>query len=151
MTNPDAFDGEVEAVDGDDIVVNVAGADEGGDFIVPAGWYEAHVTSIEPHVGKESGEPGLKWTLKLGPDAKNLRLYNYTSFSKKALFKLIQTAEALGFPRDGDQVKIKRSEAIGRRCMVKLIVGQWDGKPRMELKELKVHKDGPIDSSAAPF
>lgn len=147
--NPDSFDGTETETDSDEIVLDLTG-NTGGDFIIPAGDYEVHLTDFDNKPSKE-GKPMITWKFQAGPEGKNLRFFNRTVLQGPGAFKLAETVEALGLGKAGEQVRLKRSEAIGRRAIAQVIQTEYEGQKRMEIKKLKLHPKGPVSDDPTPF
>lgn len=112
-------------------------------FLFPDGEYEAIVTAVEKQVSS-SGNPMLKWTFEGGEDLKNTGFFYYTVLTPQAIWKAAETVVSLGLGDTGSQVNFKRSEAIGRRALIRLEAEEYNGQKMSKIEGVKPHPQGPV-------
>jgi len=131
---PHADDGDTFEVNGE-----VAQSIEPGDY---------HVTLIDVEkTESKAGNAMFAWTFRVTAavkgsvdvsDAPDLMVY--TALTDKAMWKVEETLAALklGTSSEGRIVaKFTRKEAIGRKCVASVILGEYQGRTKIEIKTLR--------------
>lgn len=99
-------------------------------FCVPDGYYPGQVTDVIKDVAKSSNNDMYVWDFTIigsSPEAgKTFKLY--TALTPAALWKVAETLEALGLAQKGSVVKFKKGDAIGKRCGLKMVTEEYNGR-----------------------
>lgn len=126
--SPDAF--EVDLTDVQD------------NFKVPDGLYRVRCQDVEQSVSK-SGNPMFVWTFVVSDGKCTGREFKvFTALTPAAMWKVAETVIALGVGQQGQVVKFKRSDVIGKDCGAMIEATEYNGQVRsqisrvMSLKEL---------------
>lgn len=110
--------------------------------IVPDGNYEAKVVEISKGYSG-AGNPQWIWDFAItrGDHAgKEFRLW--TALTPSAMWKVAQTLDSLGVGTPGSLVTFKKSDVIGRLCVITLQKGSYQGQERMSLQAVAPHPSG---------
>lgn len=127
-TAPDSF--EVDLTDVQD------------NFKVPDGLYKVRCQDVEQSVSK-SGNPMFVWTFTViegGYVGREFKVF--TAITPAAMWKVAETVIALGVGQQGQLVKFKRSDVVGKDCGALIEETEYNGQARsqisrvMSLKEL---------------
>jgi hypothetical protein len=127
------------------------GADESFDFdltnvqsnnFVGAGFYVAYLADITKGTSR-NGNPQYVWDFCLLTDA-NGGATNFagkiqkqwTTLTPEALFKLAETAEALGLGGAGKPMSFKKSDALGRLALVNIEEREFEGRKNSSVKQV---------------
>lgn len=126
--SPDAF--EVDLTDVQD------------NFTVPDGLYKVRCQDVEQAVSK-SGNPMFVWTFVVVDGQYTGREFKvFTAITPAAMWKVAETVVALGVGQQGQVVKFKRSDVVGKDCGALIEATEYNGQTRsqisrvMSLKEL---------------
>jgi hypothetical protein len=145
------------SLDLDDIVGGAAGEDEvivdfsgAIDFdALPKGRYNAKVLKAEPGASK-SGNPKIKWTFGITDAAfAGRQVIRHTPTTGKGSGLTKQVLKAIGLAKDGEQIRFRPSEAIGKECQVDLIIQLDDAGNETDFNEVK--KVLPPAAAASPL
>ena len=119
-----------------------------GNSIVAPGTYAARVTDLLSTQSRK-GDPMWTWTFEIignpdgSPSAYNGRtLRNHTTLSEAALFKMVESVEALGLGKQGGNMKFKKADALDRMCYLEVTAGEYEGQKTNNVK--KVHPYNPL-------
>jgi len=100
-----------------------------GEFsILPEGFYIARVIDFNREVSK-SGNPQYVWQFIIADgEYKGSKLKFWTSLLPQARWKVVQTLEAVGIPCGNSIAEFRRSEIIGKYCVLKVVPDDYNGK-----------------------
>lgn len=101
--------------------------------LVPDGNYEAKVVDLSKGYS-QAGNSQWIWDFALTKGeyaGKEFRMW--TALTPSAMWKVAQTLEALGFGAPGELVRFKKSDVIGRMCVITLQKGSYNGQERMSV------------------
>ena len=111
-------------------------------FRVPDGLYKVRCQDVEQSVSK-SGNPMFVWTfVVIGGDYAGREFKVFTALTPAAMWKVAETVIALGVGQQGQLVKFKRSDVVGKDCGALIEGTEYNGQVRsqisrvMSLKEL---------------
>ena len=111
-------------------------------FTVPDGLYKVRCQDVEQTVSK-SGNPMFVWTFAVNDGQYTGREFKvFTAITPAAMWKVAETVIALGVGQQGQVVKFKRSDVIGKDCGALIEGTEYNGQTRsqisrvMSLKEL---------------
>lgn len=125
---------------------------EGGFEAVPEGTYDVVIEKVEVRESKSSEHDYLSWEYKIvGDDYEGQRLWDITSFSPRALFRMKDVFEALGVLEDemtldwDDDVEITQQsgpmllepDVIGMECQVVVKNEMYENKERNRIVEVR--------------
>ena len=113
--------------------------DEGSGFNpIDSGRYRATVFEISREVGKNSGKPYLKWCFQIceGEPFAGRRLWDNTSLSDNAKWRLVQVLKACGIDVPKGRLKLNPNDLLGKELI--LTVG-------LEPDEYANDRDGTTD------
>lgn len=101
------------------------------------GTYEFLIKAVEDKVSKTSGNP--MWLVTFEEvESKNVIWENYT-FVEKALFKVKELFDALGYDTDTDSFELPdKEELIGNFVKGKVVLDEYNGSPVSRIKKLLV-------------
>jgi len=115
------------------IRVNMSGVQDRPEAL-PAGYYQAAVLSVEQKVGKDSGQPYLKWTFQVGgegeePYAGRKAFFN-TTLAPQGLFNLKRTLKALGYEDEALQGEFEfdPNDVTGLDCTLVVVPDVYQGE-----------------------
>lgn len=132
------FEGSFDG-DADEFEVDLDGVDAG---VIPEGDYEMELIDVERGFSNNGNAMWTwRWQVSRGPN-KGRNIPNYTALSPQALWKVVETFDALGIERTEGGTKFKRSDVIGTLAMAHIVTGSYDGRDRSEIKALKAHPRG---------
>lgn len=116
-------------------------------FTVPDGLYKVRCQDVEQTVSK-SGNPMFVWTFVVIDGQYTGREFKvFTALTPAAMWKVAETVIALGVGQQGQVVKFKRSDVIGKDCGALIEATEYNGQNRsqisrvMSLKELAESKE----------
>lgn len=117
-------------------------------FKVPDGLYRVRCQDVEQAVSK-GGNPMFVWTFAVvDGDYAGREFKVFTAITPAAMWKVAETIIALGVGQQGQVVKFKRSDVIGKDCGAMIEATEYNGQTRsqisrvMTLKELAEAKVG---------
>jgi hypothetical protein len=117
-------------------------------FKVPDGLYKVCCNDVEQSVSK-SGNPMFVWTFAVVEGNYTGREFKvFTAITPAAMWKVAETVMALGVGQQGQVVKFKRSDVVGKDCGALIEVTEYNGQARsqisrvMTLKELAEAREG---------
>jgi len=106
---------------------------------LPEGIYTVMIESYEERVSQNSGNPYISWTyVVIEPEEYSGRkLWDNTSLSPEARWRLGNLWKACGFESDGSEVDIDTDEMVG--CTLKVLVTQAPSRkdPLRNVNEIK--------------
>lgn len=111
-------------------------------FKVPDGLYRVRCQEVEQSVSK-GGNPMFVWTFVVVDGEYAGREFKiFTALTPAAMWKVAETVVALGVGQQGQVVKFKRSDVVGKDCGALIEENEYNGQVRsqiarvMSLKEL---------------
>lgn len=111
-------------------------------FKVPDGLYRVRCQEVEQSVSK-GGNPMFVWTFVVVDGEYAGREFKvFTALTPAAMWKVAETVIALGVGQQGQVVKFKRSDVVGKDCGALIEENEYNGQVRsqisrvMSLKEL---------------
>ena len=135
------------------IAVDFSGVESGGRAI-PDDDYLLEVVSCEEKEGRESGAIYLAWKYKVaeGP-YKGATVYDNTSLSPQALWRLKRLLEAMGIQADG-KMSLDINSFKGKRVLAQIANETYNGKEKPRVVEFlfgEASAGGGSAASANPF
>ena len=110
---------------------------ESGFELVSEGFHHAKVIDFEKSDSK-AGNPQYVWQFRvIDGESKDLELRYWTSLLPQARWKVVEALEAIGIAAEGSIARFKRSDIIGKPCIVEVIHEDYDG--RATNKVAKIH------------
>lgn len=97
--------------------------DEGTDFSpIDSGRYRATVFEISREVGKNSGKPYLKWCFQIcdGEPFAGRRLWDNTSLSDNAKWRLVQVLKACGIDVPKGHLQLNPNDLLGKELIIRV-------------------------------
>lgn len=97
-------------------------------YTVPDGSYKAKCIDVSQEVSK-SGNPMFVWQFELvGGQYAGKQFKSWTAVTPAAMWKVAETVVALGVGQNGQVVKFKRSDVIGKLCGLVMEQDEYNGK-----------------------
>lgn len=134
----------------------IKAAEEAGESLteftpIPADDYAAKVLEAKATTSKSSGSEmiAVTWVIEGGAHA-GRRLWSYLSLSEKAVNITIKNLTTLGartLMESGASLEQVAAGIVGAPATLKVIVGEYQGKPKNEVKSISASKG--IDFTAA--
>lgn len=102
-------------------------------FSIPDGTYKVKCLEVEQQVSK-SGNPMFVWTFEVsdGPHA-GFQSKVFTAVTPAAMWKVAETVIALGVGQQGQVVKFRRSDVIGKECGALIEATEYNGNTRSQI------------------
>lgn len=112
--------------------VDFSGVESGGSRHVEDGEYLAQVVSVEQQEGESSGQPYLAWKWKIieEGDAKNATVYDNTSLTPQALWRLRNLLESIGEEVPDGRMRLVLDKYVGRKCRIEVTNETYQGKQK---------------------
>jgi len=112
--------------------------DAGGFGVIDSGRYHCTVFELTREIGKQSGEPYLKWCYQICEDQPfaGRRIWDNTSLKPGAKWRIVQVLKACGIDVPKGHLKINPNEILGTELVI--TVGQ-------ELDQYANDRDGTED------
>ena len=112
----------------DDVVFEEDFTDITGAGLVEEGMHHAKIVDFEKTTSK-SGNPQYVWQFLIiaGP-SKNVQLKYWTSLLPQARWKIVEALEAIGIQASGTIARFKRSDIVGRVCIIDVAHEDFDGR-----------------------
>lgn len=100
----------------------------GGFTMANEGYHHAKVIDFERGESK-GGNPQYVWQFRIiaGP-SKDVEIRAWTSLLPNARWKTVEALEAVGIEAGGTMARFRRSELIGKPCILEVIHDEYDGK-----------------------
>lgn len=110
-------------------------------FVIPDGIYKVKCMDIEQTVSK-GGNPMFVWTFEVieGPNA-GFQSKVFTAITPAAMWKVAETVTAMGVGQEGEVVKFKRSDVIGKDCGALIEQNEYNGQNRSQISRVMSLKD----------
>ena len=135
------------------IAVDFSGVESGGRAI-PDDDYLLEVVSCEEKEGRESGALYLSWKYKVAEGTyKGATVYDNTSLSPQALWRLKRLLEAMGIQADG-KMSLDINSFKGKKVLAQIANETYNGKEKPRVVEFlfgEVPAGGGSSASANPF
>lgn len=123
----------------DSFEVDLSGVEDQS-YAIPSGTYKAKCIDVQQDVSK-SGNPMFVWEFELvGGQYAGRTFRSWTAITPAAMWKVAETVIALGVGQQGQVVKFKRGDVIGKLCGLILEQDDYNGKTTS-----KVTKVIPVD------
>jgi len=123
----------------DSFEVDLSGVEDQS-YAIPNGTYKAKCIDVQQDVSK-SGNPMFVWEFELVEGQYAGRTFrSWTAITPAAMWKVAETVIALGVGQQGQVVKFKRGDVIGKLCGLILEQDDYNGKTTS-----KVTKVIPVD------
>ena len=89
---------------------------------IDSGRYRAHVTGISREVGRSSGKPYLHWefTLSEGQAFERRKIWDNTSLSDKAKWRIVALLKALGIDVPKGRLQLNPNDVLGRELILQI-------------------------------
>lgn len=114
------------------------GVDEGGFPFVPKGYYHAKVHDMERNLS-QTGNPQYTWQFKIiagPPEIRGVILKYWTSLLPQARWKVVETLEALGIKAAGSIARFKKSDVLGKPCIIQTIEEPYEGRSTAKIQKV---------------
>lgn len=122
------------AVDQDNFEYDFTGVEAGG-FIQP-GVYPAKSFDIEKGTSQK-GDPMTIYTFEItGPNSPGRKIKMWCSHSPTAMWKNLQTLEALGLAQGGQPTKFTKAQYKGRDCQLDIGEDEYNGRKTNRLNQV---------------
>ena len=105
-------------------------------FVIPDGNYRLKCIDIEQQVSK-GGNPMFVWTLEVsaGQHA-GFQGKVFTAITPAATWKVAETVKAFGVGQEGQMVKFKRSDVVGKECGGYIEKTEYNGQERSQIQRV---------------
>lgn len=105
-------------------------------FTIPDGNYRLKCVDIEQQVSK-GGNPMFVWTLEVsaGQHA-GFQGKVFTAITPAAMWKVAETVKAFGVGQEGQMVKFKRSDVVGKECGGYIEKTEYNGQERSQISRV---------------
>ena len=105
-------------------------------FVIPDGNYRVKCIEVEQTVSK-GGNPMFVWTFEVSAgDKTGFQGKVFTAITPAAMWKVAETVEALGVGQQGQVVKFKRSDVIGKECGATFEQEEYNGKTSSKISRV---------------
>lgn len=109
---------------------------EGQSYAIPDGTYKAKCIDVTQDVSK-SGNPMFVWQFELVEGQYAGRQFkSWTAITPAAMWKVAETVIALGVGQNGQVVKFKRGDVIGKLCGLVMEQDEYNGKPTSRISRV---------------
>lgn len=113
------------------------------DSVVAEGEVEVTITKIELKTSQSSGNPYLNWEFTISEgDFENSKIWMITSLTEKALFRLKQICESLGYEHeiefevDEDTNQVIYPNLVGTAVTLDVYHEEYQGRKQARVKEI---------------
>ena len=105
-------------------------------FVIPDGNYRLKCIDIEQQVSK-GGNPMFVWTLEVSA-GRNAGFQGkvFTAITPAAMWKVAETVKAFGVGQEGQMVKFKRSDVVGKECGGYIEKTEYNGQERSQIQRV---------------
>ena len=105
-------------------------------FTIPDGNYRLKCIDIEQQVSK-GGNPMFVWSLEVsaGPHT-GFQGKVFTAITPAAMWKVAETVKAFGVGQEGQMVKFKRSDVVGKECGGYIEKTEYNGQERSQIQRV---------------
>lgn len=105
-------------------------------YAIPDGSYKAKCIDVQQDVSK-SGNPMFIWQFELVDGKYAGRTFkSWTAITPAAMWKVAETVIALGVGQQGQVVKFKRGDVIGKLCGLVLEEDEYNGKATSRISKV---------------
>lgn len=105
-------------------------------FTVPDGLYKVRCQDVEQSVSK-SGNPMFVWTFVVVEGNFTGREFKvFTALTPAAMWKVAETVKAMGVGQQGQVVKFKRSDVVGKDCGAQIEATEYNGQTRSQISRV---------------
>lgn len=105
-------------------------------FTVPDGLYKVRCNDVEQSVSK-SGNPMFVWTFVVVEGNYTGREFKvFTALTPAAMWKVAETVKAMGVGQQGQVVKFKRSDVVGKDCGAQIEATEYNGNTRSQISRV---------------
>lgn len=105
-------------------------------YHVQKGFYHAILIDMEKGMS-QAGNPQYIWQFKLlSGEGKGREFRYWTSLLPQARWKVIETLEALGVKAQGSIAKFKRSDVVGKPCILLLEDDTYEGQTTSKIQRV---------------
>lgn len=106
------------------------------DFTIPDGNYRLKCVDIEQQVSK-GGNPMFVWSLEVSAGQHSgFQGKVFTAITPAAMWKVAETVKAFGVGQEGQVVKFKRSDVIGKECGGYIEKTEYNGQERSQIQRV---------------
>lgn len=110
-------------------------------FKVPDGLYRVRCQDVEQSVSK-GGNPMFVWTFAVAEgDFTGREFKVFTALTPAAMWKVAETVMALGVGQQGQVVKFKRSDVVGKDCGALIEENEYNGQTRSQISRVMTLKE----------
>ena len=110
-------------------------------FKVPDGLYKVRCQDVAQDVSK-GGNPMFVWTFAvIEGDYTGREFKVFTAITPAAMWKVAETVMALGVGQQGQVVKFKRSDVIGKECGALIEETEYNGQVRSQISRVMTLKE----------
>ena len=118
----------------DSFEVDLTGIQNG--FVIPDGNYRLKCIDIEQQVSK-GGNPMFVWTLEVSAGQHTgFQGKVFTAITPAAMWKVAETVKAFGVGQEGQMVKFKRSDVVGKECGGYIEKTEYNGQERSQIQRV---------------
>lgn len=105
-------------------------------FTIPDGNYRLKCVDIEQQVSK-GGNPMFVWSLEVSAGQHiGFQGKVFTAITPAAMWKVAETVKAFGVGQEGQVVKFKRSDVIGKECGGYIEKTEYNGQERSQIQRV---------------
>ena len=105
-------------------------------FTIPDGAYKVRCIEVEQSVSK-GGNPMFVWTFQISEgDHAGFESKVFTAITPAAMWKVAETVIALGVGQNGEVVKFKRTDVVGKECGAIFEQTEYNGNTRSQISKV---------------
>ena len=105
-------------------------------FTIPDGNYRLKCVDIEQQVSK-GGNPMFVWSLEVSAGQHTgFQGKVFTAITPAAMWKVAETVKAFGVGQEGQVVKFKRSDVVGKECGGYIEKTEYNGQERSQIQRV---------------
>lgn len=105
-------------------------------FLIPDGIYKVRCIDIVQDVSK-GGNPMFVWTFEVVEgDHAGFQSKVFTAITPAAMWKVAETVAAMGVGQEGQVVKFKRSDVVGKDCGALIEATEYNGQNRSQISRV---------------
>lgn len=137
--------------DSDENVFELDLQNETGSQTIPEGEYPGKLIGVEKTVAKSSGNPMWVWEFMItsGKEA-GTSFKLFTAITPAALWKLVETLEALGIGSYGQNIKFTPEEVLGTPVVMHIEDDDYNGQERSTLARISKAEKAPMTVASTP-
>lgn len=100
------------------------------------GKHHAKVIDFEKSESKQQN-PQYVWEFRItAGNSKDIELRFWTSLLPQARWKAVETLVAVGIPASGSVAKFKKSDLLGKPCIIEVVHDQFEGRTNHKVKRV---------------